>query len=258
MLFFISFHLEGIPNKFLNNTLSRILEGLHMEGTFQCKQMGKSFSGDGVETHALQDIEVTLEAGDFISIIGPSGSGKSTLLSLIGTLDRPTSGELHYDGKPINKLNSKELSDFRFENIGFIFQQFHLIPTLTALENVMAPLFGRKVPYDKKERAEQLLAQVGLADKAGSLPSQLSGGQQQRVAVARALVHEPKWLLADEPTGNLDTDTGEIIFNLLRSLNEEKGCGVLFVTHDPALAERANRTIEMRDGIIIEDRLVRV
>ncbi len=229
-----------------------------MEGTFQCKQMGKSFSGDGVETHALQDIDVTLEAGDFISIIGPSGSGKSTLLSLIGTLDRPTSGELHYDGKPINKLNSKELSDFRFENIGFIFQQFHLIPTLTALENVMAPLFGRKVPYDKKERAEQLLAQVGLADKAGSLPSQLSGGQQQRVAVARALVHEPKWLLADEPTGNLDTDTGEIIFNLLRSLNEEKGCGVLFVTHDPALAERANRTIEMRDGVIIENRLVRV
>lgn len=234
------------------------MEGLHMEGTFQCKQMGKSFSGDGVETHALQDIDVTLEAGDFISIIGPSGSGKSTLLSLIGTLDRPTSGELHYDGKPINKLNSKELSDFRFENIGFIFQQFHLIPTLTALENVMAPLFGRKVPYDKKERAEQLLAQVGLADKAGSLPSQLSGGQQQRVAVARALVHEPKWLLADEPTGNLDTDTGEIIFNLLRSLNEEKGCGVLFVTHDPALAERANRTIEMRDGVIIEDRLVHV
>lgn len=229
-----------------------------MEGTFQCKQMGKSFSGDGVETHALQDIDVTIEAGDFISIIGPSGSGKSTLLSLIGTLDRPTSGELHYDGKPINKLNSKELSDFRFENIGFIFQQFHLIPTLMALENVMAPLFGRKVPYDKKERAEQLLAQVGLADKAGSLPSQLSGGQQQRVAVARALVHEPKWLLADEPTGNLDTDTGEIIFNLLRSLNEEKGCGVLFVTHDPALAERANRTIEMRDGVIIEDRLVRV
>lgn len=229
-----------------------------MEGTFQCKQMAKSFAGDGVETQALQDIDVTLEAGDFISIIGPSGSGKSTLLSLIGTLDRPTSGELHYDGKPINKLNSKELSDFRFENIGFIFQQFHLIPTLTALENVMAPLFGRKVPYDKKERAEQLLAQVGLADKAGSLPSQLSGGQQQRVAVARALVHEPKWLLADEPTGNLDTDTGEIIFNLLRSLNEEKGCGVLFVTHDPALAERANRTIEMRDGVIIENRLVRV
>jgi putative ABC transport system ATP-binding protein/lipoprotein-releasing system ATP-binding protein len=228
-----------------------------MVGTLQCKQVGKSFSGDGVETHALQDIDVTLEAGDFISIIGPSGSGKSTLLSLIGTLDRPTSGELHYDGKPISKLNTKELSDFRFENIGFIFQHFHLIPTLTALENVMAPLFGRKVPYDKKERAEQLLAQVGRAEKAGSLPSQLSGRQQQRVSVARALVHEPKWLLANERTGNLDTDTGEIIFNLLRSLNEEKGCGVLVVTHDPALAERANRTIKMRDGVIIEARLVR-
>lgn len=225
-----------------------------MQDTFICRQLGKSFIGDGIETHALSDINLTLDAGDFISIIGPSGSGKSTLLSLIGTLDRPTSGTLSYGDKAIHQLKSKELSDFRFENVGFIFQQFHLIPTLTALENVMAPLFGRKVTYDKKERALSLLEKVGLADKAGSLPSQLSGGQQQRVAVARALVHEPKWLLADEPTGNLDTETGEIIFNLLRSLNEEKGCGVLFVTHDPALAERANRKIEMRDGLVIEDR----
>ncbi|OIN66576.1 ABC transporter ATP-binding protein [Exiguobacterium sp. KRL4] len=230
-----------------------------MQDTFICQQIGKSFTGDRIETHALSDINLTLEAGDFISIIGPSGSGKSTLLSLIGTLDRPTSGTLSYGGQSIHQLKSKELSDFRFENVGFIFQQFHLIPTLTALENVMAPLFGRKVAYDKKDRALSLLEKVGLADKASSLPSQLSGGQQQRVAVARALVHEPKWLLADEPTGNLDTETGEIIFNLLRSLNEEKGCGVLFVTHDPALAERANRKIEMRDGLIIEDRrLVRV
>ncbi len=225
-----------------------------MQDSFICQQIGKSFSGDGIETHALTDINLTLEAGDFISIIGPSGSGKSTLLSLIGTLDRPTNGTLSYGDQSIHHLKSRELSDFRFENVGFIFQQFHLIPTLTALENVMAPLFGRKVTYDKKERALSLLEKVGLADKAGSLPSQLSGGQQQRVAVARALVHEPKWLLADEPTGNLDTETGEIIFNLLRSLNEEKGCGVLFVTHDPALAERANRKIEMRDGLIIEDR----
>lgn len=225
-----------------------------MQDTFICRQLGKSFIGDGTETHALSDINLTLDSGDFISIIGPSGSGKSTLLSLIGTLDRPTSGTLSYGDQAIHQLKSKELSDFRFENVGFIFQQFHLIPTLTALENVMAPLFGRKVTYDKKERALSLLEKVGLADKAGSLPSQLSGGQQQRVAVARALVHEPKWLLADEPTGNLDTETGEIIFNLLRSLNEEKGCGVLFVTHDPALAERADRKIEMRDGLIIEDR----
>lgn len=225
-----------------------------MQDTFICRQLGKSFIGDGIETHALSDINLILDSGDFISIIGPSGSGKSTLLSLIGTLDRPTSGTLSYGDQAIHQLKSKELSDFRFENVGFIFQQFHLIPTLTALENVMAPLFGRKVTYDKKERTLSLLEKVGLADKAGSLPSQLSGGQQQRVAVARALVHEPKWLLADEPTGNLDTETGEIIFNLLRSLNEEKGCGVLFVTHDPAMAERADRKIEMRDGLIIEDR----
>lgn len=230
-----------------------------MKDTFQCQAIGKSFSGDGIETKALDDVNLTLDAGDFISIIGPSGSGKSTLLSLIGTLDRPTTGQLLYGDQPINQLKSKELSDFRFENVGFIFQQFHLIPTLTALENVMAPLFGRKVSYDKKERALALLDQVGLAEKASSLPSQLSGGQQQRVAVARALVHEPKWLLADEPTGNLDTETGEIIFQLLKRLNAEKGCGVLFVTHDPELADRANRKIEMKDGLVIEDsRLVTV
>lgn len=230
-----------------------------MKDTFQCQALGKSFSGDGIETKALDDVNLTLDAGDFISIIGPSGSGKSTLLSLIGTLDRPTTGQLLYGGQPINQLKSKELSDFRFENVGFIFQQFHLIPTLTALENVMAPLFGRKVSYDKKERALALLEQVGLAEKASSLPSQLSGGQQQRVAVARALVHEPKWLLADEPTGNLDTETGEIIFQLLKRLNAEKGCGVLFVTHDPELADRANRKIEMKDGLVIADsRLVTV
>ncbi|VWX37601.1 ABC transporter ATP-binding protein [Exiguobacterium oxidotolerans] len=230
-----------------------------MKDTFQCQALGKSFSGDGIETKALDDVNLTLDAGDFISIIGPSGSGKSTLLSLIGTLDRPTTGQLLYGDQPINQLKSKELSDFRFENVGFIFQQFHLIPTLTALENVMAPLFGRKVSYDKKERALALLEQVGLAEKASSLPSQLSGGQQQRVAVARALVHEPKWLLADEPTGNLDTETGEIIFQLLKRLNAEKGCGVLFVTHDPELADRANRKIEMKDGLVIADsRLVTV
>ncbi|ASI35453.1 MULTISPECIES: ABC transporter ATP-binding protein [unclassified Exiguobacterium] len=230
-----------------------------MKDTFQCQDIGKSFSGDGIETKALDAVNLTLDAGDFISIIGPSGSGKSTLLSLIGTLDRPTTGQLLYGDRPINQLKSKELSDFRFENVGFIFQQFHLIPTLTALENVMAPLFGRKVSYDKKERALALLDQVGLAEKASSLPSQLSGGQQQRVAVARALVHEPKWLLADEPTGNLDTETGEIIFQLLKRLNAEKGCGVLFVTHDPELADRANRKIEMKDGLVIEDsRLVTV
>ncbi len=194
-----------------------------------------------------------LEDGEFISFIGPSGSGKSTLLSILGTLDDPSAGELLHGGQPVHRLNSRQMADFRFENIGFIFQQFHLIPTLTALENIMAPLFGRKVSYDKKRRALELLEMVGLPDKANALPSQLSGGQQQRIAIARALVHEPKWLLADEPTGNLDSETGEIIFQLLHSLNKEKGCGVLFVTHDPKLADRANRKIEMRDGEIVAD-----
>jgi len=225
-----------------------------MEGTFQCKQMGKSFSGDGVETHALQDIDVTLEAGDFISIIGPSGSGKSTLLSLIGTLDRPTSGELHYDGKPINKLNSKELSDFRFENIGFIFQQFHLLPALTVSENLKVALLKQKTSFNQEERILELLERVGLDDKRNALPAQLSGGQQQRVAIARALLHHPQWILADEPTGNLDSVTGDAIFELLLELHREAKCGVLFVTHDLELAERADRILFMQDGRIVEDR----
>lgn len=228
-----------------------------MKTLIECRQIEKRFKGDGIETYALKNVNLTLNEGEFVSIIGPSGSGKSTLLSIVGTLDTPSAGEMLYEKQPISQMNNKKLADFRFENIGFIFQQFHLIPTLSALENIMAPLFGRKVSYDKKQRAEQLLDLVGLKDKSNSLPSQLSGGQQQRVAIARALVHEPKWLLADEPTGNLDTDTGEIIFQLLLSLNKEKGCGVLFVTHDPTLAERANRKVEMRDGEIISDTLVK-
>lgn len=230
--------------------------GINLKNKIECKKIEKLFKGDGIETYALKNVNLEISEGEFVSIIGPSGSGKSTLLSIIGTLDVPSSGEMLYEDQPISKLNNRQMADFRFENIGFIFQQFHLIPTLTALENIMAPLFGRKVTYDKKERAHQLLEMVGLKDKANSLPSQLSGGQQQRVAIARALVHEPKWLLADEPTGNLDTETGEIIFQLLLSLNQEKGCGILFVTHDPALANRANRKIEMRDGVIIADSLV--
>ncbi|HJV16406.1 MAG TPA: ABC transporter ATP-binding protein, partial [Bacillales bacterium] len=216
----------------------------------------KVFDGEGIKTYALKNINLQFPDGEFVSIVGPSGSGKSTLLSILGTLDLPSKGELRYGGNKISSLNNKSLADFRFENIGFIFQQFHLIPTLTAVENVMSPLFGRKVSYDKKEKAIEMLVSVGLGDKVNSLPSQLSGGQQQRVAIARALVHEPKWLLADEPTGNLDTDTGENIFRILDELNKEKGCGVIFVTHDPELAKRANVQIVMRDGEIISQNRV--
>jgi putative ABC transport system ATP-binding protein len=220
-----------------------------------CQQVEKSFKGDGTQTVALKNVDLTFEKGEFTAIIGPSGSGKSTLLSLLGTLDKPTKGAITYDGEEILKKSKSKIADFRFQEIGFIFQQFHLLPTLTALENVLTPLFSRKVPYNKLERAKEVLEQVGLQDKLNSLPSQLSGGQQQRVAIARAIVHKPSWLLADEPTGNLDTETGERIYDLLKALNEQEGCGVLFVTHDPALAAKANRIISMKDGVVLSDKV---
>lgn len=219
-----------------------------------CRQVEKSFAGDGTKTIALQNIDLTFKKGEFTAIIGPSGSGKSTLLSLLGTFDKPSEGSITYDGEEILKKGKNKIADFRFQEIGFIFQQFHLLPTLTALENVLTPLFSRKVTYNKLERAKEALEQVGLQEKMNSLPSQLSGGQQQRVAIARAIVHKPSWLLADEPTGNLDTETGERIYDLLKELHEQEGCGVLFVTHDPALAAKANRIITMKDGIVISDK----
>ncbi|SHG06466.1 ABC transporter ATP-binding protein [Ornithinibacillus halophilus] len=224
-----------------------------MVTNIHCKELGKSYKGNGVVTHAVQNININFTKGEFSAIIGPSGSGKSTLLSLIGTLDQPTSGSILYDGEDIMTKSKKKVADFRFEEIGFIFQQFHLLPTLTALENVLTPLFARNVSYNKQERAKEVLEQVGLADKLNSLPSQLSGGQQQRVAIARAIVHKPSWLLADEPTGNLDTETGELIFDLLQQLNTQEGCGILFVTHDPKLAQKANRIVSMKDGVILSE-----
>lgn len=225
-----------------------------MDFSIVCKGLRKEFQGDGIKTRALDEVNATFKKGEFVSIVGTSGSGKSTLLSILGTLDSPTSGSILYNNEDIKTYNKNGLADFRFNHIGFIFQQFHLLPTLTSLENVMAPLFSRNVSYNKKERAEAVLERVGLKDKINSLPSQLSGGQQQRVAIARAIVHEPHWLLADEPTGNLDTETGDIIFSLLTELNREKGCGVIFVTHDPALAAKADRMIEMKDGKILSDK----
>lgn len=218
-----------------------------------CSQLEKTFEGDGSKTYALKNTSLTFEKGDFIAIIGPSGSGKSTLLSLIGTLDQPSNGSVQYDGVEIISKSKNALADFRFEEIGFIFQQFHLLPTLTVLENVMIAFYGRKVNYDKKARAKEVLIQVGLEDKLNVLPSQLSGGQQQRVAIARALVHKPSWLLADEPTGNLDSETGEMIFQLLLSLHKQENCGVIFVTHDPNLASRSKRIITMKDGCVVQD-----
>ncbi|MBO0587575.1 MULTISPECIES: ABC transporter ATP-binding protein [unclassified Sporosarcina] len=218
------------------------------------KNVSKHFKGDGVEYKALSDVSIEFTKGEFVSIMGPSGSGKSTLLSIMGTLDQQTSGQIYFEDKLINGLGLDELADIRFNNIGFVFQQFHLLATLTALENVLIPLFNRTVNFNKKERAIELLNLVGLADKLNSFPSQLSGGQQQRVAIARALIARPDWILADEPTGNLDTNTGNTIFELLQQLNRDEKCGVIFVTHDLLLAEKAERIIEMKDGSIIKER----
>lgn len=219
-----------------------------------CSDLTKSYVGDGVKTNAINNINVTFKKEDFTAIVGSSGSGKSTLLSLLGTLDKPSEGTVLYDSLDIMKKKKKDIADFRFNEIGFIFQQFHLLPTLTALENVMTPLFSRKVPYNKQKRAIEVLAQVGLEDKLNSLPSQLSGGQQQRVAIARAIVHKPSWLLADEPTGNLDTETGELVLELLQNLKQEVGCGLIVVTHDPQLAAKADRVLTMKDGLILSDK----
>jgi ABC-type lipoprotein export system ATPase subunit len=219
----------------------------------QLLQIEKSLVGDGIITKILQPINLTIEQCLFTTIVGASGSGKSTLLNLTGTLDLPTTGKILFDDLDIATIKGNKLADFRFENIGFVFQSFHLLPTLTALENVMAPLFPRKVTFDKTKRAVELLEQVGLADKGKLLPSQLSGGEQQRVAIARALVNKPKWLLADEPTGNLDSKNGETIYELIRTIKRENNCGVLMVTHDRLLATRGDRTIEMKDGSVLQD-----
>ncbi|WP_442602909.1 ABC transporter ATP-binding protein [Paenibacillus sp. KN14-4R] len=219
----------------------------------EISDLTKRYLGDGTETQAVRSINLTLQQNEFTTIVGASGSGKSTLLSLIGTLDAPSSGNILFDNVDVFKLRSNKLADFRFEQIGFVFQQFHLLPTLTALENVMSPLMAGRVTYNKVDRAKQLLEQVGLAGKLQSLPSQLSGGEQQRVAIARALVNEPKWLLADEPTGNLDTENSRLIFELIGEQHKTRQCGVIFVTHDRKLADKADRMIEMKDGEVIRD-----
>lgn len=175
------------------------------------------------------------------------------MLSLIGSLEKPTSGTITFDDVDLNKLNNAELSSFRFEEIGFVFQQFHLLPSLSVFENVMAPFLTKKVDFKKEERVKEVIHQVGLETKSHVLPSQLSGGQQQRIAIARAIVNRPNWILADEPTGNLDSTNSELIFDLLVDLHETQQCGLIFVTHDLDLARRANRIIHMQDGRIVED-----
>jgi putative ABC transport system ATP-binding protein len=208
-----------------------------------------------VVIHALRGVNMNIYPGEFVGIVGPSGSGKSTLLGIIGGLDSPTAGKVAIDGIDITRMSEAQLTEIRNEKIGFIFQFFNLIPTLTALENVMLPIqFARRTNFKPDRRARELLKLLGLGDRMHHRPSELSGGQQQRVAIARALANNPPLLLADEPTGNLDTESGANVLEALRSIREESGTTVVIVTHDPELAQQTDRVLTLVDGKIIEEK----
>ncbi|MEN9478495.1 MAG: hypothetical protein RLZZ298_2597 [Pseudomonadota bacterium] len=215
----------------------------------------KSYLSGESELEVLHGIDLTLQRGEFAALIGPSGSGKSTLLNLIGLLDRPTAGQLFIDGEETSTLPESSITKLRGQRIGFVFQHHCLIPAFTALENVMMPLLVERGRPDTamRQRAAELLAEVGLADRQDYLTSRLSGGQQQRVAIARSLAMNPSLVLADEPTGNLDTHTADDIFALLREVNIREQTTFLIVTHDPRLAARCDRIIELVDGHIVSD-----
>ncbi len=225
--------------------------------TLQLCDVYKSYNlGLPSQTDVLHGLNLRIKRGEFVALIGPSGSGKSTLLNLIGLLDKPTSGELFISGHPTTELHDTELTQLRANSIGFVFQFHHLLPEFTATENVMLPLLAAKgYPSEAMQlRAELLIDQVGLKEVGKHMSHDLSGGQQQRVAIARALVMEPALVLADEPTGNLDTKAADSIFDLLRRVNAESGTSFLIVTHDPRLALRCDRIIELVDGRIDSDK----
>jgi len=219
---------------------------------FEAVDLKKHF--DGGKVAALQGVDLQIRQGEFVSVIGPSGCGKSTLLALLGSLDRPSDGTLTYRGQSIPDL--ADPAAYRCQEIGFIFQSFHLLPTFTAVENVQIPMFeGKLSRAQRKERAVDLLKSIGLGHRLGHFPSQLSGGERQRVAIARSLANGPSVLLADEPTGNLDSKSAQQIMELILQLHAEMGMTFVLVTHDLAIAERAHRTVSMRDGRVTSDQL---
>ncbi len=203
------------------------------------------------EVTALVDVSLEIARGDYVAIMGPSGSGKSTLLNLLGTLDRPTAGEIYFEGQPLSAM--RDLDDFRSKRIGFVFQSFYLLPTLTSVENVQIPMFERGLSGRARiQRAKELLERVGMSHRSGHLPMQLSVGERQRVAIARALANDPPVLLADEPTGNLDSKSGSSVLNLFDQLHRERGMTLIVITHSLEVAERAERIIWIRDGRLTE------
>ena len=217
----------------------------------ELSEVSKHYRIGGEELRALDRVTLRIAAGEAVAVMGPSGSGKSTLLHLVGAMDAADQGQIRVDGFQVERLSRREQTAYR-RRIGFVFQRFHLVPTLTALHNVASPVLPRRVDFDKFARARELLAAVGLAEKEAQLPSRLSGGEQQRVAIARALINQPGLLLADEPTGNLDTDTGQEIVQLLLRLRDQHGTTILIATHDAAVAGRSDRNIHLRDGKLID------
>lgn len=218
----------------------------------QAKQLCRTLRSGSRDLAVLRDVNFAIGRGEFVTIIGPSGSGKSTLLALLAGLDRPTSGSVLIDNKPIEKLNEDQLAILRRQNIGFVFQSFHLLGNFTAIENVMLPLELLKMD-GPRERAAQLLKSVGLAERGHHFPAQLSGGEQQRVAVARAFAPDPRLLLADEPTGNLDSENGQMVMEMMLKLRKDHQTTLVMVTHDMDIASLAQRVIKLRDGQVESD-----
>jgi putative ABC transport system ATP-binding protein len=224
------------------------MEVVKIENVARVYKIGK------METQALQGVNLSIENGEFTALVGPSGSGKTTLLQMIGCLDQPTSGRVIINGKDVTTLNRNQRADMRRGTIGFIFQFFALIPTLTAYENVEMPLLlNGHSPKERRERVLELLQAVDLVERANNRPDQLSGGQQQRVAVARALAPKPTLILADEPTANLDTTNGQQVMEIMKKLNKETGVTFVFATHDPRVISYASRVVTLRDGLIEKD-----
>jgi len=220
----------------------------------QLQNITKLYKMGETTVTALDDVSLTINDGEFVAIVGPSGSGKSTLLHILSTLDRPTSGKIFWDDKDLTKLSDKKLAAFRNKKIGFVFQQFHLLAKTTVLENILLPTMYNNESNDECEkRAKEIAEDLGLTDRLFHTPAQLSGGQQQRVAIARALINNPDVIIADEPTGNLDSKSGEQILTILKDLNKKKKITLVIVTHDLDIAKRAARTVVVKDGKIVKN-----